>query len=156
MYCTVFSVRSLLQYIVSVTYTKFLYIDITIVLKSSDEIQQTASIRLNTIPRDITVIYVTYFQMYYYLMQYSFDYWLPNDLNEMRLVYCNCLKPNHTNHIIKCVSFSADKVLLCNSQIHYDTLNNRNSYSVNTVSHFSYAPLIKCKIIQKRNKIFFI
>ena len=25
-----------------------------------------------------------------------------------------------------------------------------------TVSHFSYAPLIKCKIIQKRNKIFLI
>ena len=28
--------------------------------------------------------------------------------------------------------------------------------SVNTVSHFSYAPLIKCKIIQKRNRIFLI
>ena len=26
----------------------------------------------------------------------------------------------------------------------------------NTVSHFSYAPLIKCKIIQKRNRIFLI
>ena len=68
-YCTIFSVRSLLQHIVSVTYTKFLYIDIAIVLKSSEEIQQLASIRLTIIPHDITVIYVTYFQMYYYLMQ---------------------------------------------------------------------------------------
>ena len=33
-YFTIFSVHSLLQYIVSVTYTKFLYIDITIALKN--------------------------------------------------------------------------------------------------------------------------
>ena len=65
-YCTIFSVRSLLQYIVSVTYTKVLYIDITIVFKSSDERHQLARIRLTIIPRDITVIYVIYFQMYYY------------------------------------------------------------------------------------------
>ena len=68
-YYIIFSVHSLLQYIVSVTYTKFLYMDMTIALKSLNEIQQTASIRLTFIQNDITVIYVTYFQMYYYLMQ---------------------------------------------------------------------------------------
>ena len=31
--------------------------------------QQTTSMRLAFIPHDITVIFVTYFQMYYYLMQ---------------------------------------------------------------------------------------
>ena len=31
--------------------------------------QQTASMRFNIIQHDMTVIYVTYFQMYYYLMQ---------------------------------------------------------------------------------------
>ena len=31
--------------------------------------QQTASTCLTIIQHDITVIYVTYFQMYYYLMQ---------------------------------------------------------------------------------------
>ena len=36
-YYTIFSVHSLLQYIVSVTYTKFLYMDITIDLKSLNE-----------------------------------------------------------------------------------------------------------------------
>ena len=66
---SIFSVHSLLQYIVSATYTKFLYLDMTIALKSSNEMQQTASMRLTIIPQDITVIYVTYFQMYYYLMQ---------------------------------------------------------------------------------------
>ena len=68
-YYTIFSVHSLLQYIVSVTYTKFLYMDMTIALKSLNEMQQTVSIRLTIIPHDITIIYVTYFQMYYYLMQ---------------------------------------------------------------------------------------
>ena len=68
-YYTIFSVHSLLQYIVSVTYTKFLYMDITIALKSLNEMQQTVSFRLTIISHDITVIYVTYFQMYYYLMQ---------------------------------------------------------------------------------------
>ena len=67
-YYTIFSVQSLLQYIVSVTYTKFLYMDMTIVLKSLNETQETVSMRLNVIQHDITVIYVTYFQMYYYLM----------------------------------------------------------------------------------------
>ena len=43
--------------------------DISIALKSLNEMQQTVSIRLTIIPHDITVIYVTYFQMYYYLMQ---------------------------------------------------------------------------------------
>ena len=38
-------------------------------LKSLNEMQQTVNIRLAIIPHDITVIYVTYFQMYYYLMQ---------------------------------------------------------------------------------------
>ena len=68
-YYTIFSVHSLLQYIVSVTYTKFLYMDMTIALKSLNEMQQTASMRLTIIQHDITVTYVTYFQMYYYLMQ---------------------------------------------------------------------------------------
>ena len=68
-YYTIFSVRSLLQYIVSMTYTKFLYIDMTTALISLNEMQQTASMHLNIIQHDITVIYVTYFQMYYYLMQ---------------------------------------------------------------------------------------
>ena len=67
-YYTIFSVYSLLQYIVSVTYTKFLYMDMTLAFKSLNEMQQTASIRLTIIQHDMTVIYVTYFQMYYYLM----------------------------------------------------------------------------------------
>ena len=62
-YYTIFSVHYLLQYIVSVTYTKFLYMDLI------NEMQQTASMRLTIIQHDITVLYVTYFQMYYYLMQ---------------------------------------------------------------------------------------
>ena len=61
--------NSLPQYIVSVTYTKFVYMDMTIALKSLNEMQQTASMRLTILQHDITVIYVTYFQMYYYLMQ---------------------------------------------------------------------------------------
>ena len=64
-YYTIFSVHSLLQYIVSVTYTKLLYMDMTIALKSLNEMQQTASMRLTIIQDDITVIYVTYCQMYY-------------------------------------------------------------------------------------------
>ena len=43
--------------------------DMTIALKSLNEMQQTASMRLTLIQHDITVIYVTYFQMYYNLMQ---------------------------------------------------------------------------------------
>ena len=68
-YYTFFSVHSLLQYIVSVTDTKFLYMDMTIALKSLNEMQLIVSIRLTIIPHAITVIYVTYFQMYFYLMQ---------------------------------------------------------------------------------------
>ena len=68
-YYTLFSVHSLLQYIVSVTCTKFLYMGMTIALKSFNEMQQTASMRLTIIQHDFTVIYVTYFQIYYYLMQ---------------------------------------------------------------------------------------
>ena len=43
--------------------------DMTIALKSINEMQQTASMRLTIIQHDITVIYNTYFQMNYYLMQ---------------------------------------------------------------------------------------
>ena len=68
-YCTIFSVQSMLQYIVSVTYTKFLYMDMTIALKLLNEMQQTASMHLTILKHDIKVIYVTYFQMYYYLRQ---------------------------------------------------------------------------------------
>ena len=60
----VLHVHSLLQYIVSVTYTKFLYMGMTIALKLLNEMQQTASMRLTIIQHDITVIYVTYFQIY--------------------------------------------------------------------------------------------
>ena len=52
------------EYIASVTYAKFFYMDMTIALKSLNEMQQTASMRLTIIQHDITVIYVTYFQMY--------------------------------------------------------------------------------------------
>ena len=122
-YYTLFSVDSLLQYIVSVTYTNFLYMDMTIAFKSLNEMQQTASMRLTIIQHDITVIYVTYFQMYYYFNAViSLDYELPNDLHKMRLVDCKFLKPNYISHIMKCFSFSADKALPCNSQIHYVTL----------------------------------
>ena len=50
-------------------FTKFLYMDMSIALKSSNEMHQTASMRLTIIQHDIAVVYVTYFQMYYYLMQ---------------------------------------------------------------------------------------
>ena len=60
-YNTTFSVHSLLLYIVSVTCAKFLYMDMTIASKSSNEMQQIASMRLTIIQPDITVIYVTYF-----------------------------------------------------------------------------------------------
>ena len=43
--------------------------DMTIALKSLNEMQKTASMRLTILQDDITVIYVTYFQMYHYLMQ---------------------------------------------------------------------------------------
>ena len=58
-YYKIVSVHSLLQYIVSVT----LYGHDDCV-KTFIEMQQTASVRLNSIPYDITVIYVTYFQIY--------------------------------------------------------------------------------------------
>ena len=45
-YYTIISVYSLLQYIVSVTHTKFLFMDMTIALKSLYEMQQKASMRL--------------------------------------------------------------------------------------------------------------
>ena len=54
-------VYSLLQYCVSVTYTEFLDMDVTIALKSLNEMQQTVSMRLTIIPHDITVVYVIYF-----------------------------------------------------------------------------------------------
>ena len=68
-YYTVLSVHSILQYIVSATYTKFLYMGTTITSKSLNKMQQTASMRLAILQRDIIVIYVTFFQMYHFLMQ---------------------------------------------------------------------------------------
>ena len=65
-----FSVHFLSQYFVSVTYTYFLYIDIKLVLKAFNLMQKTFSMQLNNKLYDITLIYVTYFQMYYYFMQY--------------------------------------------------------------------------------------
>ena len=52
----------------------------------------------------------------------SLEYGLPNDLHKMRFVDCKLLKSNYISHIMKCVSFSADKALTCKSQIHYVTL----------------------------------
>ena len=72
-YYTSFSVNSLLQYIVSVSYTNFLYKDMTKALKLLNGMQQTVSIPLTITPHDITVIYVTYFQMYYYLMTMGYQ-----------------------------------------------------------------------------------
>ena len=63
-YYIIFSVHS-----VSVTYTKFLYMDMTIALKLLNKMQQTARMHLTIIQHDITVIYVTYFPVYYYLLQ---------------------------------------------------------------------------------------
>ena len=82
--------------------------------------QQTASMRFTIMSHDITVVYVTYFHMVLlFSAVISLDYGLPNDLNEMIVIF---LKPNYIRHIIKCVSFSPDKALPCNSQIHYVTL----------------------------------
>ena len=52
----------------------------------------------------------------------SLEYGLPIDLHKIMFVDCKFLKQNYISHIIKCVSFSADKALPCNSQIHYVTL----------------------------------
>ena len=52
----------------------------------------------------------------------SLEYGLPIDLHKIMFVDCKFLKPNYISHIIKCVSFSVDKALPCNSQIHYVTL----------------------------------
>ena len=43
--------------------------EMTKALKSLNEMQHTASMRLSITQHDITVIYVTYFEKYYYLMQ---------------------------------------------------------------------------------------
>ena len=45
--------------------------DMKIALKSLNEMQQTASMRLTITQHDITVIYVTYFQVYYFFMQFN-------------------------------------------------------------------------------------
>ena len=98
--------------------------DMTIALKPLNEIQQTASMRLTITQHDITVIYVTYFTFKCILFNavISYDHGLPNDLHKLRFVDCKFLKPNYICHIMKCVSFSADKALPCNNQIHYVTL----------------------------------
>ena len=41
------------------------------VLKAFNQMQKTVGMRLNNKPYDITVIYITFFQMHYYLMQYN-------------------------------------------------------------------------------------
>ena len=48
-YYTIFSLHSLLQYIVSVTYTKFLYMDMTIALKSLNETLYNIILQLYTL-----------------------------------------------------------------------------------------------------------
>ena len=73
-YFTIFSVHSLLQYFASVTciYTnKLLYMDMEIALKSFNEMQQTASMSLNSIPHvgvdDLLVMFIVFrfFPMWY-------------------------------------------------------------------------------------------
>ena len=91
----------------------------TIALKLLNEMQQTASMRLTIIQHDITVIYIHLLSNV--LLSYaviSLGYGLPSDLHKMRFVDCKFQKPNYDSHIMKCVSFSADKALPCNSQIH--------------------------------------
>ena len=76
--------------------------DMTIALKAFNEMQQTASMRLNNIPYDITVIYVTYFQMYHHLMQWlSLDKGLSKDLHEIRFVDWGFLKPHYISNKMK-------------------------------------------------------
>ena len=47
---------------------------------------------------------------------------LPKDLQDMRFVDCDILKPHSISHLMKYASFSAVETLACNSQIHYVTL----------------------------------
>ena len=77
-----------------------------------------------------TVIYYIILQLYTLLpfkctrlfnAVISLDYVLPNDLHEMRFAYCNFLKQKYISHILKYISFSADKALPCNTHIHYVT-----------------------------------
>ena len=96
--------------------------DMTIALKSLNEMQQTASMRLTIMQHDNTVIYVTNSNILLFNAVIPLDYGLPNDLQKMRFVDCSFLKSNYISHIMKCVSFSVDKALPCNSQIHYVTL----------------------------------
>ena len=103
--------------------------------------QQTASMRLTLTQYDITVIYVTYYQMYYYFAFMSLDYRLPNDLHKMRFVDCKFIKPNYISHIS--VSFSADKVLPCNSQIYYVTI---HIIGLSIVLIFSYFLFLRINI----------
>ena len=105
----------MLQYIVPVTYTKFLYMEMRIALKSLNGMQQTVGMRLTIIQHDITVMYVIYFQMYFFNAVISLDYGLPNDLHKIMFVDCKFLKPNYISLIMKCVSFSAHKALPYNS-----------------------------------------
>ena len=87
--------------------------DMTVALKLLNEMQQTVNMRLTIIPHDITIIRIRYLLSNVLLFNavISLNYGLPNDLHEMRLVDCNFLKPNYISHIMKCVSFSADKAL---------------------------------------------
>ena len=41
---------------------------------------------------------------------------LPKDLQDMRFVDCDILKPHYISHIMKYASFSAVETLACNSQ----------------------------------------
>ena len=50
-------------------YTQILYMDMAIALRSLNEMQQTVIMRLTIIQHDLSVIYVTYFQKYYYKMK---------------------------------------------------------------------------------------
>ena len=52
----------------------------------------------------------------------SIDYELPKIPPRNESVVCNFLKQNYIGHIMKCVSFSADEALPCNSQIHFVTI----------------------------------
>ena len=75
-------------YIVSVTFTKFLYMDMTIALKSLNEMQQTVSIRLPLYHTILQLYTLLTFKCITFNADISLDYGLPNDLHDMRFVDC--------------------------------------------------------------------
>ena len=75
--------------------------DMMIALKSLNEMQQTASMRLTIIQHDITIIRYLLSNELLFNAVISLDYGLPNVLYKMRFVDCTFLKPNYISHIMK-------------------------------------------------------